>query len=216
MIFFQCSILNLSWSFGRINLKPIQIEYIWVGVVHLSLGAASHRSVFCERGRNLCVCACVHTPTTDQVLCVELVLGFWSDQSETYTYWIYMGWSLHLPLRGDVDSSVWLWEVSELRSPQHFTNPSDFFQCSILNLSRGFGRINLKPIHIEYIWVGVVHLPLGAASHRPVFCERGRNLAPHSTQHFNDFKWYFFLSWTRLNKKSKARQDHMKVMSRPR
>ena len=124
-----------------------------------------------------CVRACTHT---DQVLCVELVLGFWSDQSETYTYWKYMGWSFAPPLGGDVDSSVCLWEASELRSPQHLTNPSDFFQCFVLNSSKGFGRINLKPIQIEYIWVEVVDLSLGAMSVRPFVCDRCRNLGPHS------------------------------------
>ena len=117
---------------------------------------------------------------TDQVLCVELVLGFWSDQPETYTYWKYMGWSIAPPFGGDVDSSVCLWEASELRSPQHLTYPSDFFQCFVLNSDEGFGRINLKPMQIEYIWVEVVHLPLGAMSVRPFFCERCRNLGPHS------------------------------------
>ena len=110
------------------------------------------------------------------MFCPELLRRFWSDQSETYTGWIYMGWSWTPPRGGDVGPSVCLWEVSELRSSQHFTNPSVFFQCSLLNLSWGFSRINLKPIQIEYIWVGVVHLPLMAASHRPFFCERGRNL----------------------------------------
>ena len=55
-----------------------------------------------------------------------------------------------------------------------------FFQCFVLNSSDGFGRINLKPIQIEYIWVEVVHLPLGAMSVRPFVCERCRNLGPHS------------------------------------
>ena len=73
--------------------------------------------------------ACTHT---DQVLCVELVLGFWSDQ------------------------------------------------CSILNSSEGLGRIKLKHIHIEYIWVEVVHLPLGAMSARSFVCERCWILGPHS------------------------------------
>ena len=88
---FQCFVLNFSEDFGRINLKPIQIEYIWVEVVRLSLGAMSVCPFVCERCRNL-------------------------------------------------------------GPPQHFTNPSDFFQCSILNLSCGFGRINMKPLQIEYIW----------------------------------------------------------------
>ena len=60
------------------------------------------------------------------MFCPELLRRFWSDQSETYTDWIYMGWSCTPPLGGDVGPSVCLWEVSELRSPQHFTNPSVF------------------------------------------------------------------------------------------
>ena len=33
-----------------------------------------------------CMCACVRACThTDQVLCVELVLGFWPDQPETFS-----------------------------------------------------------------------------------------------------------------------------------
>ena len=61
------------------------------------------------------------------MFCPELLRRFWSDQSETYTDWIYMGWSYTPPLGGDVGPSVCLWEVSEVRSPQHFTNPSVFF-----------------------------------------------------------------------------------------
>ena len=115
--FFQCSVLNSDEGFGRINLKPIQIEYIWVEVVHLPLEAMSVRPFVCERCRNL---------GSHSILLIRVF----------------------------------------------------FFQCSLLNLSWGFNRINLKPIQIEYIWVGVVHLPLRTASHRPFFCERGRNLAP--------------------------------------
>ena len=58
-----------------------------------------------------CVRACTHTY---QVLCVEVVLGFWSDQSETYTYWKYMGWSFAPLLGGDVDSSIYMWEARNL------------------------------------------------------------------------------------------------------
>ena len=143
-----------------------------------------------------CVRACVRVCThTDQVLCVELVLGFWSDQSETYTYWKYMGWSFAPFLGGDVDSPVCLWEASELRSPQHLTNPSDFFQSFVLNSSKGFGRINLKPIQIEYIWVEVVDISLGVMSIRPFVCERCRNLGPHSILLIRVF-FSNVLSWT--------------------
>ena len=89
-----------------------------------------------------CMRACTHT---DQVLCVELVLGFGSN------------WNLYiLKIFGlEFCTSPWgrrrfvrlLWEASELRSPQHLTNPSDFFNVlswtpprvlvgSILNLYR--------------------------------------------------------------------------------
>ena len=119
VIFFQCFVLNSSDGFGRINVKPIQIEYILVEVVHLPLGAMSVHPFVCERCRNL---------GPHNILLIRVF----------------------------------------------------FFQCSLLNLSWGFSRINLKPLQIEYIWVGVVHLPLGAASHRPFFYERGQNLSPYS------------------------------------
>ena len=87
------------------------------------------------------------------MFCHELILGFWSDQSETYMYVIYMGWSYCPPLVGGVAPSVFLREGSELSPPQHFDDLGDHFFSS-------------------------------------------------------------FLSWTRLNKKSKSRQDHIKVTSR--
>ena len=81
------------------------------------------------------------------MFCPELLRGFWSDQSETYTDWICVGWNCTPPLGGDFGPFVCLWEVSEIRSPQHFTNQSDFsyalsWTCpgvlvgSILNLYR--------------------------------------------------------------------------------
>ena len=70
-----------------------------------------------------------------------------------------------------------------------------FFQCFVLNSDDGFGRINLKPIQIEYIWVEVVHLPLGAMSVRPFVCERCRNLGPHSILLIRVF-FSNVLSWT--------------------
>ena len=91
-----------------------------------------------------------------------------------------MGWSFGPPHGGDVGKSVCLWEMSELRSPQHFGNPSGFFQCCVLNLAKGVSGINLKPIGIEYIWFKVVQLPVGATSVRPFVCEKCRNLTPHS------------------------------------
>ena len=112
------------------------------------------------------------------MFCPELLRRFWSDQSETYTDWIYMGWSCTPPL-GAMSVRPFVCERCRNLGPHSILLiPSVFFQCSLLNLSWGFSRINLKPIQIEYIWVGVVHLPLRAASHRPFFCERGRNLAP--------------------------------------
>ena len=61
------------------------------------------------------------------MFCHELILGFWSDQSETYMYVIYMGWSCAPPLEGGVASVVFLWEGSELSPPQHFNDLSDNF-----------------------------------------------------------------------------------------
>ena len=135
----------------------------------------------------VCLRACVHTHRPRFVCwtCPRVL----SDQSETYTYWIYMGWSFAPPLGGDVDSSVCLWEASELRSPQHLTNPSDLFHCFVLSSDEGFGRINLKLIQIEYIWVEVVHIPMEAMSVRPFVCERCRNLGPHNI-------FSTVLSWT--------------------
>ena len=84
------------------------------------------------------------------MFCHKLIFGFWSDQSETYMYVIYMGWSCAPLLGGGVTSSVFLREGSE---------------------------------------------------HSP-------------SQHFNDLSESFFLTWARLNKKSKSCQDHFKVTSR--
>ena len=70
-----------------------------------------------------------------------------------------------------------------------------FFQCFVLNSSDGFGRISLKPIQIEYIWVEVVHLPMGAMAVRPFVCERCRNLGPHSILLIRVF-FSNVLSWT--------------------
>ena len=161
-----------TWNLFRSTIYELTLctSYFW---------SASVRPFVCERRRNLGLDSIWQFQVIFfPMFCPELLRRFWSDQSETYTDWIYMGWSCTPPLGGDVGPSVCLWEVSELRSPQHFTNPECFFQCSLLNLSWGFSRINLKPIQIEYIWVGVVHLSLRAASHRPFFCQRGLNLAP--------------------------------------
>ena len=112
-------VLNLSQGFGRINLKPFQINYIWVEVVHLLF-----------------------------------LIG--------------------------VCPSVCLWEASELRSGQHLTIPSDFFPMFCPELLRRFWSDQSETLQIEYIWVEVVHLPLGAMSVRPFVCEKCRNLGPHS------------------------------------
>ena len=70
-----------------------------------------------------------------------------------------------------------------------------------------FGRMNLKPIRFYYIWVGVVPLPLGAAS----------ELSP--PQHFNDLSDIFSaMNSSEQNVKGTSRsyEGHVNVMSRPR
>ena len=55
---------------------------------------------------------------------------------------------------------------------------------------------SLKPIQIEYIWVEVVYLPLGAMSVHPFVCERCRNLGPHNILLIRVLFLSNVLSWT--------------------
>ena len=67
----------LSWTPPTVfNLKPIQIKYIWVEVVHLSLGAMSVRPFVCERCRNLGNNSILLIRVFFSMFSPELVLGF--------------------------------------------------------------------------------------------------------------------------------------------
>ena len=114
-------------------------------------------------------------------------------------------------------------EQSELRPTRYFSDWSDFFQCCVINLPKGFGQIDLKPTWIEYIWVGVVHLPSKAASDRPFVFERDQNLGPHSISMSWIMMFFFlsFLSWTSPKPSqryvlvtSRSYQGHVKATSR--
>ena len=166
----------LFWTptrlFCRINLTPIHIKYMSWSFAP-PLGGGVH---VCERRRNLGP----HSIWLIQVIFFNvlswnpprvLVGSIWNLYIlnvyglKLYTFPLGRCRSVRLSVRG-------------VETAQHFINPSNFFQCSILNLSWSFGRINLKPIQIGYIWVGVVHFPLAAALHRAFFLWEGSELSP--------------------------------------
>ena len=89
--------------------------------------SASVRPFVCERRRNLGPHSTWQFPVIfSNVLSwtppTVLVGSIWN----LYRLNIY-GLKLYTSPWGDVGLSVCLWEVSELRSKKHFTNPSDFF-----------------------------------------------------------------------------------------
>ena len=182
-----------------------------------SLGATSIRPFDCERRRNL-------GPYS-----IRLIQGIFSNVLSwtptrfliesiwnLYRLNIYgleivhleYGLKLYTSLGGDVGPSVCLWEVSELRSPQHFTNPSVFFSMFYPELVLEF-RSDQSETYTDWIYMGWRLCTSPWGRRRTVrFSVWGLgNLAPHSTQHFNDFKWYFFcheLVWTKS-------QRHVKI-----
>ena len=157
-----------TWNLFRSTIYELKLctFYFW---------SASVRLFVCERRQNL-------GPDSIwqfQVFFFSNVLSWTPPTVLVGSIWnLYMGWSCTPPL-GAMSVRPFVCERCRNLGPHSILLIRVFFfQCSLLNLSWGFGRINLKPIKIEYIWVGVVHLPLRAASHRPFFCERCRNLTP--------------------------------------
>ena len=120
-----------TWNLFRSTIYELKLctFYFW---------SASVRPFVCERRRNLGPDSIWQFKWFFSNVLSWTPPRFWSDQSETYTDWIYTGWSCTPPLGGDVGPSVCLWEVSELRSPQHFTNPSVFFPMLSPELVLGF------------------------------------------------------------------------------
>ena len=123
--------------------------------------------------------------------------------------------TLEIPnLGGDVGLSVCLWEVSKLRSPQQFTNPSDLFPMFCPEPLLGFWS-DQSETYIDSIYMGWRCVFFLGGPHRPFVCEWGRNLAPHNIiwgLHIDLCNFLLsFLLWIRLNKQSKSCQDHIKV-----
>ena len=136
-------LVQSTWNLFRSTVYELKLctFYFWSMFIRPSVR---------QNGRNIAPDSILALIWFLSMFCHVLILGFWSDKSETYMYVIYMGWSCTPPLGGGVAPSVFLREGSELSPPQHFNDLSD----------------------------------------------------------------HFFLSWTRLNKKSKSCQDHIKVTSR--